>query len=143
MSKANSVLAYEGAKGHHTVVPKHCGPLPPFPPYSAFRSERFMSEADSVLAYEGAKGHHTVAEEEETAATDANAEDADADEADAFQPAHCNVAFGSAHDGWAFRLDQFAAMYAERLGCRPEALTRALWGDWSYSAKEKRVVRIK
>ena len=99
-----------------------------------------MSEADSVLAYEGAKGHHTAAEE--TAGT-ANAEDADADEADAFQPARCNVAFGSAHDGWAFRLDQFAAMYAERLGCRPEALTRALWGDWSYSAKEKRVVRIK
>ena len=72
MSKANSVLVYEGAKGHHTVVPKHCGPLPPLPPYSAFRSERFMSEADSVLAYEGAKGHHTVAEEEETAATDAS-----------------------------------------------------------------------
>ena len=40
------------------------------------------------------------------------------DESDAFQPSSCNVAFGSAHDGWAFRLDQFAAMYAEKLGCR-------------------------
>lgn len=83
--------------------------------------------------------HHRAPEEAEASAEAA----ADADEADAFQPARCDVAFGSAHDGWAFRLDQFAAMYAERLGARPEALTRALWGDWSYSAKEKRVVRIK
>lgn len=35
-----------------------------------------------------------------------------------FQPSRCNVAFGSAHDGWAFTLDQFAAMYAEKLGCK-------------------------
>jgi ribosome assembly protein 1 len=42
----------------------------------------------------------------------------DQDEEDAFQPQRCNVAFGSAHDGWAFRLDQFAEMYAEKLGCR-------------------------
>ena len=47
----------------------------------------------------------------------AEAEAAD-DEADTFQPSRCNVAFGSAHDGWAFRLDQFAAMYADKLGCR-------------------------
>ena len=40
------------------------------------------------------------------------------DEADVFQPSSCNVAFGSAHDGWAFRLDQFAEMYAEKLSCR-------------------------
>ena len=26
---------------------------------------------------------------------------------------------------------------------RPEALTKALWGDWSFNAKEKRVVKIK
>ena len=26
---------------------------------------------------------------------------------------------------------------------RPEALTRALWGDWHFAAKEKRVVRLK
>ncbi|GFR43096.1 hypothetical protein Agub_g3927, partial [Astrephomene gubernaculifera] len=49
--------------------------------------------------------------------------------------------FGSAADGWAFRLDQFAEMYAEKLGCKPEALVRGLWGDWAYSPKDKRVVR--
>jgi hypothetical protein len=40
------------------------------------------------------------------------------EEVDVFQPAQCNVAFGSAHDGWAFRLDQFADMYAEKMGCK-------------------------
>jgi hypothetical protein len=31
-------------------------------------------------------------------------------EADMFLPGSGNVAFGSAYDGWAFTLDQFAAM---------------------------------
>ncbi len=39
-------------------------------------------------------------------------------EADVFQPVRCNVAFGSGYDGWAFRLDQFANMYAEKLACK-------------------------
>ncbi|GFH18734.1 Tr-type G domain-containing protein, partial [Haematococcus lacustris] len=65
------------------------------------------------------------------------------EEADVFDPVRCNVAFGSAHDGWAFRLDQFSAMYAEKMGARTEALTRALWGDFAFSAKDKRVVRLR
>lgn len=40
------------------------------------------------------------------------------DEQDVFQPMQCTVAFGSAYDGWAFRLDQFADMYAEKMGCK-------------------------
>lgn len=32
-------------------------------------------------------------------------------------------------------------MYAEKLGCKAEALCRALWGDYSFLAKERRVVR--
>jgi ribosome assembly protein 1 len=39
-------------------------------------------------------------------------------EEDAFAPARCDVAFGSAQDGWAFTLDQFAAMYSQKLGCK-------------------------
>eukprot|EP00983_Pelagomonas_calceolata_P039162 1137061-Pelagomonas_calceolata.AAC.9 len=46
------------------------------------------------------------------------AQQAEQEEEDAFSPARCDVAFGSAHDGWAFRLDQFAAMYAQKLGCK-------------------------
>ena len=58
-----------------------------------------MCEADSVLAYEGAV--QQAAQDAESAAAAAAAEQED--EADAFQPTKCNVAFGSAHDGWAFR----------------------------------------
>jgi hypothetical protein len=53
------------------------------------------------------------------------------------------VAFGSAIDGWAFRVDQFADMYALKLGAKPAALRRALWGDYHFAAREKRVVRIR
>jgi ribosome assembly protein 1 len=53
------------------------------------------------------------------------------------------VAFGSAGDGWAFRLDQFADMYSAKLGAKPAALANALWGDWAYLPKEKRVVRAR
>ncbi len=77
------------------------------------RSERFISEADSVLAHEGAKEEAAGDGEEE-------AGDGGAPEEDTFRPDRCNVAFGSAHDGWAFRLDQFAGMYADKLGCRCE-----------------------
>ena len=39
-----------------------------------------------------------------------------------FQPQLGNVVFASAHDGWAFRPAQFAAMYAAKLGATPAAL---------------------
>jgi ribosome assembly protein 1 len=65
------------------------------------------------------------------------------DEEDVFQPSKGNVAFGSAGDGWAFRLDQFADMYSAKLGAKPAALAAALWGDWAYLPKEKRVVRAR
>ena len=48
----------------------------------------------------------------------------DEDEEDVFQPQLGNVIFASAHDGWAFRPAQFAAMYAAKLGCNPTALVK-------------------
>jgi ribosome assembly protein 1 len=42
------------------------------------------------------------------------------------------VAFVSAHDGWGFTLATFASQYAEKLGCKPEALMKALWGDYGF-----------
>lgn len=50
--------------------------------------------------------------------------EADQDEEDVFQPSKGNVAFGSASDGWAFRLDQFADMYSAKLGAKPAALVQ-------------------
>lgn len=46
------------------------------------------------------------------------------EEEDVFQPSKGNVAFGSASDGWAFRLDQFADMYSAKLGAKPAALVQ-------------------
>ena len=104
---------------------------------SAFDSEKFLSEADAILAcQESVKG-----------ATSSSSDDPQVDlervDLDAFRPESCNVAFGSAFDGWAFRLDQFSSMYADKLGCNPDALTRALWGGWAYNVKEKKVVSVK
>ena len=47
------------------------------------------------------------------------------DEEDVFQPQLGNVVFASAHDGWAFRPAQFAALYAAKLGANPAALGKA------------------
>lgn len=71
----------------------------------ALLAERFISEADSVLAYEDAKaaaGGHEAREESEE----------EEDGKDVFAPERGNVAFGSAHDGWAFHIPQFAQLYA-------------------------------
>lgn len=50
------------------------------------------------------------------------------------------MAFGSAWDGWAFRLSQFSEMYASKLGCSASALRRALWGDWFFQPKTKKIL---
>lgn len=39
-------------------------------------------------------------------------EEEDKEDEQVFSPERGNVAFGSAYDGWAFRIDQFAEMYA-------------------------------
>ncbi|XP_046808723.1 elongation factor-like GTPase 1 isoform X1 [Lucilia cuprina] len=54
-----------------------------------------------------------------------------------FSPASGNVAFCSAYDGWAFRVRDFAATYAEKLEMSIEDLEQVLWGDYFYNAKKK------
>ncbi|GIL67389.1 hypothetical protein Vafri_20793, partial [Volvox africanus] len=121
---------------------------------SAFASERYLREADAVLAMDQARAEQLAEREEEEAGGEGGDDGGgggggggtgpsgcEDDEADAFDPVLGSVAFGSAADGWAFRLDQFAEMYAEKLKCKSEALVRGLWGDWAFSPKDKRVVR--
>ena len=50
------------------------------------------------------------------------------------------MAFACAADGWAFRTDAFAEMYASKLGCSSSALRRGLWGDWFYNPKTRKIV---
>ncbi|KAI8841960.1 P-loop containing nucleoside triphosphate hydrolase protein [Chytriomyces cf. hyalinus JEL632] len=57
-----------------------------------------------------------------------------------FSPDKGNVVFASAIDGWAFRIDHFARIYASKLGVKEAALKRVLWGDFYLDPKTKRAV---
>ncbi|KAJ3069098.1 Cytoplasmic GTPase/eEF2-like protein (ribosomal biogenesis) [Podochytrium sp. JEL0797] len=57
-----------------------------------------------------------------------------------FSPEKGNVVFASAIDGWAFRIDQFAAIYASKLGVKEASLKKVLWGDWYLDPKTKRAI---
>ncbi|KAA6422007.1 MAG: Ribosomal S5 Elongation factor G III V family [Trebouxia sp. A1-2] len=102
---------------------------------SAFESESFMSEADAVLAHENIKANADAG----TQQGEVDLEDKE----DHFQPQLGNVAFASAHDGWAFRITQLAKQYADKLGCNAAGLEQALWGDFAFQAKTKRIIKIK
>ncbi|KAF9897289.1 Cytoplasmic GTPase/eEF2-like protein (ribosomal biogenesis), partial [Lobosporangium transversale] len=60
-----------------------------------------------------------------------------------FHPSQGNVIFASAIDGWAFRVDQFAAIYAQKLGMKEAVLRKCLWGDFYLDPKTKRVIGYK
>jgi small GTP-binding protein len=57
-----------------------------------------------------------------------------------FDPTRGNVVFASAYDGWAFSVDDFARLHAERLGVPRALLRRALWGEFYYRPKTKKIV---
>lgn len=99
---------------------------------SSFESERFISEADAFLDYQ-------ESEEQSHQVTRLNGEDSE----DYFSPARGNVAFGSAFDGWAFTVHQFARMYAKKLQCKEGPLHTALWGNFYFEPKAKRIMPIK
>ncbi|KAI8330977.1 hypothetical protein BC941DRAFT_475149 [Chlamydoabsidia padenii] len=60
-----------------------------------------------------------------------------------FDPARGNVIFSSAIDGWAFRIQQFAVIYAKKLGVKDGVLQKCLWGDYYFDPKTKRVIKQK
>ena len=57
---------------------------------------------------EAGAGAHAGEEE----VTEHEHEEEEEEEGQTFSPERGNVTFGSAYDGWAFRIDQFAKMYA-------------------------------
>jgi ribosome assembly protein 1 len=57
-----------------------------------------------------------------------------------FDPSRGNVVFASAYDNWAFTVGQFAALYSVKLKMNPRALRKALWGEYFYIPKQKKVV---
>jgi ribosome assembly protein 1 len=60
-----------------------------------------------------------------------------------FAPEKNNVIFGSAIDGWAFTVRQFAALYERKLGIKRSVLEKVLWGDFYLDPKTKRVLGSK
>ncbi|KAI8616877.1 P-loop containing nucleoside triphosphate hydrolase protein [Chytriomyces sp. MP71] len=60
-----------------------------------------------------------------------------------FSPDKGNVVFASAIDGWAFRIDHFARIYASKLGVKEASLKRVLWGDFYLDPKTKRAIEPK
>lgn len=98
---------------------------------SSFESERFISEADAFLEYQGEQH------------TDPAVHGDDEDDEDYFSPEKGNVAFGSAFDGWAFTIQQFAQIYAGKLNCKAEPLHKALWGNYYFSSKSRKIMPIK
>ncbi|KAI8897277.1 P-loop containing nucleoside triphosphate hydrolase protein [Globomyces pollinis-pini] len=60
-----------------------------------------------------------------------------------FSPEKGNVIFASAIDGWAFRTNQFAKIYATKLGVDETKLNRFLWGKFFLDPKTKRIISPK
>ncbi|CAG8495045.1 4846_t:CDS:10 [Diversispora eburnea] len=60
-----------------------------------------------------------------------------------FTPDSGNVVFASALDGWAFRVEQFAQIYAAKLGIKENILRKVLWGDYYLDPKTKRLLQYR
>ncbi|KAL2169751.1 hypothetical protein VTG60DRAFT_5647 [Thermothelomyces hinnuleus] len=57
-----------------------------------------------------------------------------------FAPEKNNVIFGSAVDGWAFTVRQFAGLYEKKLGIKRSVLEKVLWGNYYLDPKTKKVL---
>ncbi len=57
-----------------------------------------------------------------------------------FAPEKNNVIFGSANDGWAFTVRQFAGLYEKKLGIKRSVLEKVLWGNFYLDPKTKKVL---
>lgn len=57
-----------------------------------------------------------------------------------FAPEKNNVIFGSAIDGWAFTVRQFAGLYEKKLGIKRSVLEKVLWGSFYLDPKSKKVL---
>jgi len=57
-----------------------------------------------------------------------------------FAPEKNNVIFGSAIDGWAFTVRQFASLYEKKLGIKRNVLEKVLWGSFYLDPKTKKVL---
>ncbi|KAJ3218680.1 Cytoplasmic GTPase/eEF2-like protein (ribosomal biogenesis) [Dinochytrium kinnereticum] len=103
-----------------------------------FHTENLM--ADDARQYEEAKAQRESTKREDGDDTaDWVLEDRD-DSHIYFSPEAGNVIFSSAIDGWAFRIDQFASIYAAKMKVKESVLRKVLWGDFYFDPKTKRAI---
>eukprot|EP00127_Corallochytrium_limacisporum_P004921 Clim_evm65s191 gene=Clim_evmTU65s191 len=57
-----------------------------------------------------------------------------------FSPEKDNVIFASAFQGWAFRVSDFAKLYAAKLKAKEKVLQATLWGDYYISPAQKKIL---
>lgn len=74
---------------------------------------------------------------------DQRGQDAPEDDELYFDPPRGNVIFASAMDQWAFRLERFSTMYAQKLGIKESHIRGFLWGHYYLDPKTKRVLTKK
>lgn len=103
---------------------------------NTFRSEKYLSDVDSVLT----STDHIVGSDDTDNGSHEESASLEEDEKDAFAPEHGNLVFACALDGWGFRINHFASLYAAKLGASETALRKALWGDYYYIPKMKKIV---
>lgn len=96
---------------------------------SAYQSEKYLSDVDSIIAGAG-----------ESPEIEEGLDTQEGGDEDAFQPQKGNVAFACALDGWGFCIDQFADLYAAKLGASSTVLKKALWGNHYFIPKTKMIV---
>ncbi len=77
-------------------------------------------------------------EEEHTWHTDLDAEH---EQSMLFCPYIGNVVFSSAVDGWAFGLGDFSCVYASKFEVSPRQMRRALWGEYYFNQKTKKILQ--
>ncbi|KAI8849437.1 P-loop containing nucleoside triphosphate hydrolase protein [Chytridium lagenaria] len=102
-----------------------------------FHTENLI--ADDARQYEEAKAQREAHKDDGAETAEWVLEDRD-DSHLYFSPEAGNVIFSSAIDGWAFRIDQFAAIYAAKMKVKESILKKALWGDFYFDPKTKRAI---
>lgn len=103
--------------------------------------QRVAKAAEAKNAANAAAASSSASSEAADVPTDATMEFEEKDDEDLyFAPEKNNVIFGSAMDGWAFTIRQFAAIYERKLGIKRAILEKVLWGDFYLDPKTKRVL---
>lgn len=127
-----------------------------YSPYEAYqRLNRILEQANAVLSSliraDVLERHDRETEGEDGGEDNDAAEKVQDDEAITneteemenellFSPSNGNVLFASAVDGWAFNIGFFAQLYASKLELPFRAVRQALWGDYYYNGKLKKIV---